>query len=62
METRTLLAAMGVGVITSGLVVAVLLPSTPPSWHSPPLVWLSTLVIIALCVGAAARVSRLKRD
>lgn len=61
MGTRMLLLAMIVGVALSGLFVALVLPATPASWHSPTAVWLATLVTVAGCIVVAARVSRPRR-
>lgn len=49
---RALWAGLG-GVVLSGLVVAVAIPTVPPAWHGKGMVWAVTIVIVAGCVGLA---------
>ena len=55
---RTALAGTAVGVVVSGLIVAVAVPTAPPAWHSPLTVWGITALVVVLSVLAVGRFVR----
>ena len=55
---RAVLAGVGVGVVLSGLIVAVVVPMGSSAWHTPVTVWGITATVVALSVLAIGRVVR----
>ena len=48
---RGVLTGLGLGVVASGLVVALAVPLVPPAWRSPWFVWGVTVAILALSMA-----------
>lgn len=61
---RTGMLAMGfaAGVLIAGVVAGLVLPLAPPDWRNPPVVWVSSVIVVGLCVGVAFLASRSSRE
>lgn len=55
---RTVLTGTAVGVVVSGLVVAVVVPTAPAAWHTSVAVWGITAAVVALSVLAVGHFGR----
>jgi hypothetical protein len=55
--TRTLAVLIGAvaGLGLAGLAAAVAIPTLPAGWHSPPLLWGATALLVGGGVGAALK-------
>ena len=43
------------GLLLAGLVTAIAVPTLPPEWHSRPVVWSATALLVGGSVAAAVR-------
>lgn len=61
---RTMALAIGLvgGLALSGIAVGILMPTLPHAWRSEALVWSLSVALVALCIAAAYRMSRPRRE
>ncbi|MFN7914398.1 MAG: hypothetical protein U0Q55_03595 [Vicinamibacterales bacterium] len=55
-------AGLVAGVLISGLVAGLVLPLAPEAWRNPPIVWGSSAIVVAICLGVAFLLSRPSRE
>ncbi len=61
-RTVVMLGGLAGGVVAAGIVVGLLIPLAPAGWRTPPIVWGASVIVVALCVGAAYLLSRPSRE